>query len=63
VDADAVWRSRGKLRALARHVDAPQETLLAQLGKASRVYPELDAALRTARPCELAWIPQPRTAS
>jgi non-specific serine/threonine protein kinase len=54
VDAEAVWRSRGKLRALARHVDAPQETLLAQLGKASRVYPELDAALRTARPCELA---------
>ena len=45
VDADAVWRSRGrKLPALARHVDSPQETFLAELGKASRLYPELDGA-------------------
>ena len=51
VDADAVWRSRGKtLAALARHVDAPQERFLAELGKASRLYPELDGALRAARP-------------
>jgi SNF2-related domain/SNF2 Helicase protein/Helicase conserved C-terminal domain len=50
VDADAVWRSRGKLSALARYVDAPQETLLAELGKAARLYSELDGALRTARP-------------
>ena len=34
-------------------MDAPQETLLAELGKASRVYPELDTALRTARPRSL----------
>ncbi len=55
VDADAVWRSRGKkLPALARHVHAPQETFLAELGKASRLYPELDGALRTARPLGLA---------
>jgi non-specific serine/threonine protein kinase len=53
VAADAVWRSRGKLRALARHVDSPQETLLAELGKASRLYPDLDEALRTARPTAL----------
>jgi hypothetical protein len=53
VDADAVWRSRGKLPALARHVDAPQETFLAELGKATRLYPELDGALRTARPALL----------
>ncbi|MDT4943942.1 MAG: hypothetical protein QOH14_675 [Pseudonocardiales bacterium] len=53
VDADAVWRARGTLKALARHVDSPQETFLAELGKASRVYPELDAALRTARPRSL----------
>ena len=50
VEADAVWRSRGKLRALARHVDAPHETFLTELGKAGRLYPELDGALRTARP-------------
>ena len=53
-DADALWRSRGKkLPALARHMHAPQETLLAELGKASRLYPELDGALRTARPLGL----------
>ena len=34
--------------------DAPQETFLAELGKASRLYPELDGALRTARPLGLA---------
>ncbi len=53
VDADAVWRSRGKLKALARHVDSPQETFLAELGKASRLYPDLDDALRTPRPAGL----------
>jgi non-specific serine/threonine protein kinase len=53
VEADAVWRSRGKLHALARHVDAPQETFLTELGRAGRLYPELDGALRTARPTGL----------
>ncbi len=54
VDAEAVWRSRGKLPALARQIVAPQETFLAELGKAARLYPELDRALRTARPSNLA---------
>lgn len=54
VDADRVWRSRETLRALARRVDSPQETLLAELGRASRLYPELEPALRTARPAALA---------
>jgi non-specific serine/threonine protein kinase len=53
VDAPAVWRSRGTLPALARRVDAPQELLLGQLGKAARLYPELDGALRAARPSHL----------
>lgn len=53
VEADRVWRSRGTLRALARHVDSPQETLLAELGRASRLFPELEPALRTARPARL----------
>jgi superfamily II DNA or RNA helicase len=53
VDADAVWRARGALPALARHLDSPQETMLAELGKASRVYPDLDAALHAARPTVL----------
>ncbi|MCW6009835.1 DEAD/DEAH box helicase, partial [Micromonospora sp. CPCC 205371] len=54
VDAERVWRSRGALRALARHLDAPRETLLTELGRASRLWPELDDALRTAKPSELA---------
>jgi hypothetical protein len=53
VDAERVWRSRGALRALARHLDSPQETLLAELGRANRLYPPLAEALRTARPAAL----------
>jgi SNF2 family DNA or RNA helicase len=53
VDAERVWRSRGALRALARHLDAPRETLLTELGRASRLWPELDDALRTAKPSTL----------
>jgi non-specific serine/threonine protein kinase len=52
-DADTVWKARGALKTLARHLDAPQETFLTELGKASRVYQELDTALRTARPRSL----------
>ncbi|GAB2942159.1 DEAD/DEAH box helicase [Micromonospora polyrhachis] len=50
VGADRVWESRGALQALARHLDTPQETLLAELGRASRLWPELETALRTATP-------------
>ena len=53
VDADRVWGSKGTLRALARHLDSPQETLLTELGRASRLYPDLDEALRTAKPAGL----------
>ena len=54
VDAVRVWKAPGKLRALARHVSDPQETLLAELGRAVRLYPAIEAALHTARPSELA---------
>ncbi|MEV4759418.1 SNF2-related protein [Micromonospora sp. NPDC049559] len=50
VGADRIWQSRGALRALARRLEAPQETLLAELGRASRLWPELEDALRTAAP-------------
>ncbi|MGX7675502.1 SNF2-related protein [Plantactinospora sp. DSM 117369] len=50
VGADRIWAARGDLRALARHLAAPQETLLTELGRASRLWPELDDALRTAAP-------------
>ena len=53
VEAASVWRSGEALRALARHVDTPQETFLAELGRASRLYPDVERALRTARPSEL----------
>ncbi|RIV37978.1 DEAD/DEAH box helicase [Micromonospora radicis] len=45
VDAGQVWRGAG-----LPTVDSPQETLLAELGRASRLWPELDTALRTATP-------------
>ncbi|KKJ99905.1 helicase HelZ [Micromonospora sp. HK10] len=48
VAAAQVWR--GAARALAGRGIDPQETLLAELGRASRLWPELDAALRTATP-------------
>ncbi|MDT5037627.1 MAG: hypothetical protein QOE03_2812 [Micromonosporaceae bacterium] len=53
VDADRVWRSRGTLKALARHIESPQETLLAELGRASRLHPPLRDALRAASPTGL----------
>ncbi len=53
VDADRVWRSRGTLKALARHIDSPRETLLAELGRASRLHPPIRDSLRTAQPSTL----------
>ncbi len=53
VPAAEVWRSGDSLTALARRVEHPQEQLLTDLGRASRVYPELDRVLRTARPAAL----------
>lgn len=53
VDAGQVWRAKGALRALARHVTDPQETLLGELGRAVRLYPDIEGALRTAKPSSL----------
>ena len=53
VDAGQVWRAKGALRALARHVADPQETLLGELGRAVRLYPDIEGALRTATPSSL----------
>ena len=50
VPAEQAWNADGSLR---RWLDRPEELLLAELGRASRIYPELVPALRTARPCEL----------
>ncbi|MEU6074783.1 DEAD/DEAH box helicase [Micromonospora sp. NPDC047074] len=48
VDAGQVWRAPETVTGLAG--GNPQETLLAELGRASRLWPELDTALRTATP-------------
>ncbi len=53
VDATQVWRAKGALRALARHVADPQETLLGELGRAVRLFPDIEVALRTAKPSSL----------
>ncbi|MGQ0576800.1 MAG: DEAD/DEAH box helicase [Pseudonocardia sp.] len=50
VPADHVW---GAPEGLQRWIDRPQEVLLAELGRASVVYPELAAALRQARPASV----------
>ena len=50
VPAEQVWRDDG---ALARWLGRPQEVLLAELGKAVRVYPALEKGLRRARPTGL----------
>ncbi|MEU5781975.1 DEAD/DEAH box helicase [Micromonospora lupini] len=49
IDAGEVWRAH-TLDGLADRTASPQETLLAELGRASRLWPDLDAALRTAAP-------------
>uniref|UniRef100_UPI00189022B1 DEAD/DEAH box helicase n=1 Tax=Micromonospora sp. S-DT3-3-22 TaxID=2755359 RepID=UPI00189022B1 len=53
VAAGDVWRHPERLPALAGRWDDPQETLLAELGRAGRLWPELDGALRTPAPEQL----------
>lgn len=50
VDAERIWTDGSSL---ASYLDDPQETLLAELGRASRLYPDLDDALREAMPTGL----------
>ncbi|MEV4512190.1 DEAD/DEAH box helicase [Dactylosporangium sp. NPDC049525] len=53
VDAGTVWQAPGPLELSQWQVPAPQETLLAELGRASRLYPALEDSLRSARPAGL----------
>jgi SNF2 family DNA or RNA helicase len=50
VPAEQVWGSPEDVR---RWMEEPEELLLAELGRASVVFPELAGALRGARPCGL----------
>ncbi len=51
IPAETVWKTRSKtLTFLRRKFKNPQEQLLADLGRASRVFPEIEASLEDARP-------------
>ncbi len=50
VDAERIWTDAG---ALESYLDDPPETLLAELGRASRLYPDLEDALHEAMPTAL----------
>jgi hypothetical protein len=58
VSAKDVWQGAGSAKLLARHAEHPEEALLAGLGRASRVYRELDAALRVSAPAGLTTDPE-----
>jgi superfamily II DNA or RNA helicase len=51
--ADEIWRYDAAMALFGRHVERPQEALLTELGRASRLWPELDHALHSARPTGL----------
>jgi len=54
VPAEQLWRSdTDVMSVLGAQLRNPQERLLAELGRAMRLLPALDAALRTARPSHL----------
>jgi SNF2 family DNA or RNA helicase len=54
VSSDQVWQAKpGVARFLKRRFENPQERLLAELGRASRVYPLVDQGLETACPARM----------
>ncbi|MHB8597888.1 MAG: DEAD/DEAH box helicase [Ktedonobacteraceae bacterium] len=54
VPAEQVWRERsGTLTFLKRKFENPQERLLADLGRASRLFPAIEDSLKSAHPGEL----------
>jgi SNF2 domain-containing protein/SNF2 helicase protein/helicase-like protein len=54
VPAEQIWSGQPPLTVLTRHTPRPQEQLLAELGRALRLYPLLGRALAGPRPAELA---------
>ena len=39
VGAEEIWRSDGTMAVFGRHVESPQEALITELGRASRLWP------------------------
>ena len=54
VNAEEVWRAGDQLQRASRSLSAPHEVFLAELGRAVRIYPELEQALRQPTPTGLA---------
>jgi SNF2 family DNA or RNA helicase len=58
VSAEQIWATAAPSLAIqGRTLEHPQETLLAGLGLASRVYPAIEESLQTARPIQHALTP------
>ena len=53
VPAADVWKTGRRLAAFGRQLDDPQERLLADLGRATRLHPPLDRLLRESHPARL----------
>jgi SNF2 family DNA or RNA helicase len=54
IPAQKIWRVQaGVITFLKRKFENPQERLLTDLGKASRLYPEIEKSLRTAHPSDV----------
>ena len=53
IPAADVWKSGRRLSVLGRRLHDPQERLLADLGRATRLHPPLDRMLRQAHPARL----------
>jgi non-specific serine/threonine protein kinase len=53
VPAAEVWKTGRRLAVFGRRLDDPQERLLADLGRATRLHPPLDRMLREAHPARL----------
>jgi hypothetical protein len=53
LDAEEVWRAGDELQRASRALHAPHEVLLAELGRAVHIYPELGDALRQPAPTDL----------
>jgi SNF2 family DNA or RNA helicase len=57
VSAEQIWATTSSFSIQGRTLDQPQETLLAGLGLASRVYPAIEDSLQTARPIQHSLTP------
>ncbi len=58
IPAEKVWRAGSHISVVKRTFENPQERLLTELGKASRLYPVIDKSLKTPHPTHLRLTPQ-----